>query len=336
MSIIENALENTNILVTGATGFIGAHLAQRLADDERAAVTATGRKLDAVPFLRDKVSLRKADLLNRDEMCAVLAGQNVVFHVAAWLSERTDNEEMARRINVDATRELVTLAAQAGVQRVILVSTIAAYGVPDKLVMDEGTPVDTEQTDSYGRTKALGELAARDAAAAHGIELVIVRPGMVYGPRSYAWTTGMFSMVEKGMPTLFGKADGHAFPVYIDNLCDLLILTAIQNEAIGETFNAVDDPVSWNQFFGYYGEMAGKQPRRIPYVLARSVVLLKKILRLHNIPLTNERLRFYQTKTVYPYKKATELLGYSPRVGIDEGMAKSADYLQEIGRIPSR
>ncbi len=333
MTITNNALSNTNILVTGATGFIGAHLAERLADDENASVTATGRNLDAVPFLREKVSLQKADLLKRDEMSAVLAGQDIVLHIAAWLSERTADEEMARRINVDATRELIELAAQAGVRRVVMTSSIAAYGAPDKLVMDEETPLDAEQSDTYGRTKALGELAARDAAAAHGIELVIVRPGMVYGPRSYSWTTGMLNMVEKGMPTLFGKAEGHAFPVYIDNLCDLLILAATEDAAVGETFNAVDAPVTWNQFFGYYGEMAGKKPRRIPFFLARGVVLLKQLLKLHNIPLTNERLRFYQTKTVYPYKKATALLGYMPRVGIEEGMEKSAEYLREIGRI---
>jgi nucleoside-diphosphate-sugar epimerase len=334
MTITENALANRNLLVTGATGFIGAHLAQRLADDENAAVTATGRKLDAVPFLQEKVSLRKADLLNRAEMGDVLAGQEVVFHIAAWMSERTDDEELARRINVDATRDLIAQAAQAGVRRVIMTSSIAAYGVPNKLLMDEGTPVDVQQSDTYGRTKALGEMAAREAAAAHGIELVIVRPGMVYGPRSYSWTTGMFDMVVKGLPTLFGKAEGHAFPVYIDNLCDLLILAATQDAAVGETFNAVDDPVTWNQFFSYFGEMAGKKPRRIPYFLARGVVLLKQILKLDNIPLTTERLRFYQKKTVYPYKKATQLLGYTPRVRIAEGMANSADYLRSIGRIP--
>ncbi len=333
MTMLENPLENMNVLVTGATGFIGSHLAEHLADVERASVTATGRNLSAVPFLREKVSLRKADLLKRDEMAAVLAGQDVVFHIAAWLSERTDDEEMARRINVDATRELITLAAQAGVQRVILTSSIAAYGVPDKLMMDEGTPIDPQQMDTYGRTKALGEMVAREAATAHGIELVIVRPGMVYGPRSYSWTTGMFNMVDKGIPTLFGKAEGHAFPVYIDNLCDLLILTATKDAAVGETFNAVDDPVTWNQFFGYFGAMAGKKPRRIPFILARGVVFLKKVLKLDNIPLTTERLRFYRTKTVYPYKKATRLLGYKPRIGIEEGMEKSADYLRSIGKI---
>ena len=326
-------LKDIPVLVTGATGFIGSHLAERLARVEGAVVTGTGRNLEQAAFLRDAgVTLQKADLLNRDEMAAAIAGKDIVFHVAAWLSERTADDEMAYRINVEGARELVEISAENRVKRIVLVSTIAAYGPPPKIKMDEYTPLDPTQADLYGRTKAIGEQLAVETAAHHGIELSVVRPGMVYGPRSYAWSTGMLNMVKKGVPTLFGQAKGHAFPIYIDNLLDMLVLAAVTPEAAGEAFNAVDPPIDWNQFFGYYGEMAGRKPRRIPMPMARVVTLANKLFKL-GLPITKERLGFYETQTVYPVEKAQRLLGYEPVVGIDEGMKRTATWMRETGLI---
>lgn len=333
MSTIDNALADKPVLVTGATGFIGSHVAERLARVEGATVTGTGRNLAAVPFLQDHgVMLQQANLLNRAEMSAAIAGKSVIFHVAAWLSTRTADDGLAKRINVDATRDLIELAAEHNVDRVVLVSSIASYGPPSKLMMDEFMPVDIEQPDLYGRTKAMGEIAALEAAKAHGVDLAIVRPGMVYGPRSYSWTVGMLNMVKKGVPTLFGRADGHAFPVYIDNLVDMMLLAAVRPESVGEAFNAVDEPVTWQQFFSYYGDMAGRKPRRIPMPLARLVVVANRLLKL-GVPLDKERLKFYETQTVYPTAKAQDKLGYAQAVGIDEGMRRSKAWLTESGQI---
>ena len=93
-------------------------------------------------------------------MTAVVAGKEIVFHVAAWLSTRTDGEEQARRLNADAVRELIEISAEANVKRFVLVSTIAAYGPPQKICMDEFTPVDVNQPDNYGRTKRLTPASA--------------------------------------------------------------------------------------------------------------------------------------------------------------------------------
>ena len=333
MSTQINSLSDTPVLVTGATGFIGSHLAERLARVEGAIVTGTGRNLEQAAFLRDAgVTLQKADLLNRQEMAAAIAGKDIVFHVAAWLSERTADDGMAHRINVEGTRELIEISAENNVKRIVLVSTIAAYGIPQKIKMDEHTPLDPTQADLYGRTKAAGEQLAVKTAARYDLALSVVRPGMVYGPRSYAWSTGMLNMVKKGVPTLFGQAKGHAFPIYIDNLLDMLVLAATTPEAVGEAFNAVDAPIDWNQFFGYYGEMAGRKPRRIPMPLARVVTLANKLFKL-GLPITKERLGFYETQTVYPVEKAQRLLGYEPGVGIDEGMKRTATWMRESGLL---
>lgn len=331
MSVINHQLNQRHVLVTGATGFIGGRLAERLALEEGAVVTGTGRDLSKVPFVAAAgVRLVKADLLNHDDMAAALAGQEVVFHIAASLGAMQDAER-AQRVNVDATRDLVRLAAAAGVRRIVYTSSMTAYGPPHG-VMHESLPVDTEQEEAYGRTKAAGELALLAAGTEYGVEVSIIRPGLVYGPRSASWTVRMLELVDSGLPVIFGKGDGYATPVYIDNLIDMLLLAALRPEAVGEAFNAVDRSITWREWFGYYGKMLGKKPRRMPMPVAHVLAWATETFKLR-LPLTRHRLKFYRIKTVYPIDKARALLGYEPRITLDEGMRRSEAWLREVGKI---
>lgn len=330
MSVNEHQLEGKKVLVTGATGFIGGRLAQRLATEEGAIVTGLGRNLDAVPFLKqDGVTMRRVDLQDNTAMRDAIAGQDFVFHVAAWMG-RTGREADAYALNVTATEQLIKLAAEAGVQRIILVSSIAAYGWPQHLVVQETHPLDLEQWELYGRTKAQGEHNATALAKELGVELTVVRPGMVYGPRSEGWSVGMLKLVKKGTPVIFGDGSGHAYPIFIDNLIDGMLLTAVHPAAVGEAYNMVEPPITLKQFFTYYGEMCGRKPRRLPFWAANSLVVLNKLFNL-KLPINRERLKRFKLQADYPATKAQEQLGYQIRVPIDEGMARTEAWLQENG-----
>ncbi len=322
------------VLVTGATGFVGAALAARLAA-EGARVTGLGRRLERVPHLAEAgVALRAVDLLDAAGTAAALAGQQIVFHAAAWLGERHGDERQAFALNVTAVERLVEAAAGAGVGRLIHISSIAAYGPPRSAVVDEDTPVATDQADAYGRTKALGDLRARKLAATLGLPLVVTRPGMVYGPHSRPWTVRPLTLVQKGTPVLLGRGDGHAQPVYIDNYVDGLLLAATRPEAPGEAFTFVDRPLPWRDFFGYYAAMCGRRPRRLPLWLARALVAVTGALRLGPSVLRPEMLGYYTARSVYPWTRAERLLGYRPRVGIDEGMRRTEVWLRAHGYLP--
>ena len=113
-----NKLKGKKVLVTGATGFIGGRLAERLATEEGALVTGTGRNLSKVPFLREAgVQLQSVDLCDEVGMAQVVAGQDVVFHVAAWLGSHGQREQ-AEAFNVQATISL--LRASPGIKAVIV------------------------------------------------------------------------------------------------------------------------------------------------------------------------------------------------------------------------
>ena len=130
--------------------------------------------------------------------------------------------------------------------------------------MDETHVIDVEQEDVYGRSKAAGEVVVRKLEAELGLQVAIIRPAMVYGPRAYSWTLGLYKMVKKGVPVLFGKADGHSHPVYIDNLVDGIMLTAVHPNAVGEAFNFCDAACAVGILGGaIMDKMAGCKPRRV-------------------------------------------------------------------------
>jgi nucleoside-diphosphate-sugar epimerase len=333
MSYLNHALVGKHVLVTGATGFIGGRLAQRLAAEEEAIVTGTGRQLDKVPFLADVgVRLERADLQETTVMQQLLADQEIVFHCAALRANRRASDEEAEQINSAVIESLLRLAAVVGVQRIVHVSSMNAYGPPQRPVMDETHPLNTNQRDTYGRTKALGEKVAWQTAAELDLDLVVVRPGMVYGPRSDGWSIRMVDVLQKGLPVIFGSGEGNTYQVYIDNLIDGMLLTAVKPQAAGEAFNFVDPPVDWRTFFNYYAAMCGEKPRTIPMWAARILAWANETIKL-GLPLTRERLEYYIQSPTFPFTKAEKRLGYRPRVSIDEGMKQTEAWLQAAGYL---
>lgn len=330
-----DTLQEKKILVTGATGFIGGRLAYRLATEEGATVTGTGRNLDDSPLLEKAgVTLAYAELLDFPRMRALAAGQDVIFHVAAWLGPRHGGREMAWPLNVFATLNLVRAAAEAGVARFVHTSSIAAYGppAPGTARLTEATPVDPGQSAIYGRTKAEGEQKALALAQELGLELVVIRPGMVYGPGSYSWSKRMVQLLQNHVPVIFGAGNGLAYQVYIDNLVDGMILAAKTPAAAGEDFHFVDPQVTWHQWFGAYGEMCSCPPHRLPLWLSRLVLIVAERLPL-GLSIDRDLLRFYTAGTRYSTEKAERLLGYRPQVGFAEGMARAEAWLRAEGYI---
>ncbi len=321
------------ILVTGATGFIGGRLAERLASEREAEVTGTGRNLEAASALAGAgVKLQRAELLDFSAMRAAVEGADIVYHVAAWLGPRHGGNDLAWPLNVYATLQLVQMAAAAGVRRFVHVSSIAAYGPTKAALVTEERPVDPRQDAIYGRTKAEGELQARALARALGLELVVARPGMVYGPGSRPWTLRMVKLIQQRMPVIFGKGDGYAYPVYIDNLVDGLMLAGTVPAAAGEDFNFVDEPRTWRDWFGAYGGIAGRKPVAVPLWLGRLVLHGAGRLPL-GLSVNRDLEDYYLAKTAFPTDKAQRLLGYRPAVSFAEGMARAGAWLQANGHL---
>ena len=325
------------VLVTGATGFIGSHLAQRLAE-LGATVTGIGRQLDKVAFLREAgVNLQAVDLRHDDQLRPLVQSHDIIYHVAAWLGDHHGDTVAAHALNVELVRKMVMWAGEANATRFVHVSSIAVYNRPDKGVVDETYELEIHQDHLYGRTKAGGEQIAWQTAQKFKLPLTVARPGMVYGPRSGGWTVEMFMRVQKRTPTILGDGLGHAHPIYIDNLVDGLLLLGWHPQAVGEAFNFVDEAISWRAFFGYYGQMAGRRLVRLPLWLVKGIIWMLTLVGkspIKTLGVDEDLLQFYTSKHVYGMEKAKVLLGYEPRFSLNAGMFQTEKWLRATGYLP--
>jgi nucleoside-diphosphate-sugar epimerase len=320
------------VLVTGATGFIGSHLAERLLAEGaqvRVLVRDPGK---LIPALRDRVEVVRGDLRQPDRFAAATADCDAVFHVAAWLGE-PNRREAAYAINVVATQQLAEAARAAGVRRFIGTSSVAVYGPILEGVVEETWPHSNVYL--YSETKSLGERAVF-ATMTDRFEVTVVRPAEVYGPRGGSWTVTPVKLAQRGMPSLIGGGHGLAHPVYVENLVDAYLLAAQRAEAIGEAFTVCDADIPWREFYGRYAALAGKQARSLPVWLTWCGVfgaeIGAKIMRRPPV-ISRALLGFVLGRCTYSTSKAQRLLGWSPHCSLDEGFRRTAHWLREIKLI---
>ncbi len=324
-----DSLAGKRIFVTGATGFIGGHLTHRL-HAEGAHVLALERtpgKGDALAALG--IEIVRGDITDHPRMREIIDQDvQVVMHIAAWLGRNRPVTD-AETVNVAATRHLAEASAAAGVERFVFTSSIATYGAQGDTDVDEDTPLEPFG-DPYGDSKIRAEAALHQVGQQTGLPYVIVRPGMVYGPGSVGWTKRIALWAKQGELPLFDGGRGTVFPVYIDNLVDLLVLCAAHPNAVGQIFNGVDDgPITLAEFLGGYMRMIPtRRAIRIPCWLARILGVLAD-------PFLSLKLTYAITQMcgqgLISNQKAKDLLGWQPKVSLEEGLRESERWLRAEG-----
>jgi nucleoside-diphosphate-sugar epimerase len=325
---------STTAAVTGAAGSLGRALTRRLlAEGQRVRALVRNpraeaelRALGAEPVV--------GDVTDPDSLRRWVDGAQVVHHLAAWTGT-PPQPALAEAVNVRGTRQVLAAAAEAGVRRVVLASSIAVYGpVRDGAVTEDRAP--WAVGDPYGDSKIDAERAAREVAAATGLELVILRPTMIYGPASPSWTLAPFGAIVRGRPVVIGSGDDLLDAVFVDDVARAFALAAAAPEAAGEAFNVGGESVTWNAFMGAYARMAGVGLRRVPAALAwngaRAVAAVTRPLFRRPL-VVPELVGVMTSRATFPHDKARRMLGYGPETGLGEGMAATEAWLRASGRL---
>jgi len=330
--------QGDTVLITGATGFIGGRLAQRLVSEEGVRVRALVRSLEkARPLIDLGCEIVQGDITDLASLHQAAQGCQVIFHAAAWVNERGSRAEVWA-VNVDGTQNVVDAALAAGVQRLVHVSSCAVYGSQQVFNIDETMPM-RRAGNFYTDSKVDAEAVVMRAYQAHGLPVVVARPSQVYGLGSPQFTLRPIEMIRKGTLVLIDGGRHFCKPIYIDNLIDGLILCAQSEAAIGEAFNFSDgDPVPWRDFFGAYAAMLGKEKLpAVPYPVAWLAAFFFEIqgkLRGKPASLNRRVVRTLRSDNSFSNHKARTVLGWAPRTDWREGMRQTEAWLRATGQLP--
>jgi ornithine--oxo-acid transaminase len=325
-------------LVTGATGFIGGHLAERLVQEGhqvRCLVRATSDT-----SLLEKLDLEIAvgDLTSPRTLAGAADGCRYVFHCGALVSDWGTTNEIAR-INVGGTQNLLAASVSASVQRFIHFSTTDVYGYPGGMAVDESHTA-TRFRNWYAQTKLTAEVEVGRTASAHALDAVILRPATVYGPRSTDVVGEMARAIRGGNMLLVGGGRAVAGLCYVENLIDVALLALRHEAAPGNAFNVSDGlDVTWREFTNGLAEGLGCSRVRwsLPYWMANSIGfslehgyrLLRRTTRLQTPPLlSRQAVQVMGTNQDFSNRKARELLGWEPRIDYATGLEATIAWLQ--------
>ena len=305
-------------LVTGATGFIGTALVQRLLLEHE--VVAAYRTNP--PRCARVTGYQVGTLTKQTDWGGAFDGVDCVVHLAARVhvmhDRVADSTAEYRRVNVEGSVELARQAARADVRRFIYVSSIKVNGestVPGRPFTADDVP---RPQDPYGISKHEAEQALAQVAAATGMELVVVRPPLVYGPGVRANFRSMMVWLERGIPLPFGAIDNRRSLVSLDNLSDLLATCVRHPAAAGQTFLAGDgEDVSTSQLLAKLSRALGRRPR----LVSVPPVLLESMFGLFGKRAVAQRLVGSLQVDIGP---ARARLDWKPPIGLDEGLRRTA------------
>jgi nucleoside-diphosphate-sugar epimerase len=312
----------TMMAITGVGGFIGLRMAER--------ALARGMKVRGLErshaagerARRVGVDVTLGDVRDPAAVRRLCIGSSVVFHTAAIVGEDGPSE-LFHDVNVHGTEVLLAAAKECGVRRFVHMSSAMVYGFTFPPEVTEDAPLKGEGN-AYCESKVASERLVFEAHGKGGMQVVVLRPGDVYGPGSVPWVIRPIGLMKKRMFALIDEGKGVFNHLHVDNLVDGVFL-ALDTDRTGEAFTLTDGVrTTFGEYFTLLARMLGRRtPRSIPSSTARQVLgAMETGARLFGKtpPVRAAVVDFLLRPHTYSMDKARAKLGYSPRISLAAGM----------------
>lgn len=327
------------VLVTGATGFTGGHLARHLASRGHQVWALT--RSAALGSIRDPLSAAgieviEGDLRDAASLERACAGVDVVYHIAAIYRQAGLPDDAYRAVNADAVRAMVRAAATGGARRVVHCSTVGVHGDVEHPAANEDAPL--RPGDIYQITKLAGEVAAREAARETGVEVVIARPTGIYGPGDRRLLK-LFRGVARRRFVVLGRGRIFYHLTYIDDLVEGFRLCGEVPAAAGRTYILAGGEVTTLQeLIGLVADEAGVAPPRLrlpvwPFWIAGAACEAVCAPLGIEPPLYRRRVDFFTKSRAFDISRARAELGYAPQVTLRDGIRRTLAWYRGAGWI---
>lgn len=313
-------MSRPKVLVTGASGFVGRAVCAEAAARGFAVAAATRSPCGFSGGIENTVV---GNIDARTDWQAALAGCQAVVHAAARVHVMTETAghplDEFRRVNVQGSLNLAEQAAAAGVGRFVFISSVKVNGEatpPGRPFTADDVPA---PLDAYGVSKMEAEQGLRELAARTGMELVIIRPPLVYGPGVKANFAAMMRWLRRGFPLPLGAIHNQRSLVALGNLADLVVTCLAHPAAANQTFMVSDgQDVSTTELLRRMGQSMNRPARLVPVpagLLMQAAALLGK----------GDMARRLCGSLQVDIEKTRRLLGWQPPLTLEQGLRKAAE-----------
>ena len=322
---------NDLVLVTGATGLVGSHVAEQARQKGLRVRTLVRSGADTTLLQKWGCELVTGDLDQPESLAAACRDVTVVIHCAARVGDWGPTDDY-RRVNVEGTKALLEAALAAGtLARWVQISSLGVYEGRDHYGTDEATLPSTTGIDGYTLTKVESELLVCDYIRNRKLPAVVLRPGFIYGPRDRTVLPRLLDRLRSGKFAFLGSVDKLMNNTFVGNLCEAIWLAVERDDVVGEVFN-IRDPraVTKREFIDIVCDSVGlSHPKKIvplpvAKLLARLMESTWKLLGKKEAPLLNSaRIKFLGLNLDFSIDKAIRQLKYQPSTDFRDAMKAS-------------
>jgi nucleoside-diphosphate-sugar epimerase len=325
------------VLVTGATGFTGGHLARALKARGDDVWAMARRDADTEALRASGIQIAAGDLARPDTLpAAVTHGFDVVYNIAALYRQAGLPDSIYHQVNAVGVGQLIEAAAAAGVRRVVHCSTVGVHGDVERPPANEDAPL--RPGDVYQVSKVEGERIARDAAARAGLELTIARPSGIYGPGDRRLLK-LFRGIARRRFVILGRGTIFYHLTYIDDLVEGFRLCGEAAQAAGRTYILAGAEIpTLNELAALIAADAGVPPPRLhlpvwpAWIAGAACEAICAPLGIEP-PLYRRRVDFFTKSRAFDISRARAELGYAPSVGLADGIHRTMTWYRQQGWV---